>query len=223
LSRSSSIFLVLGCAVLFGAAPSASVASGDYRDCLSSCEASGCGANVGGGCFHICGNLRDPSAENVARISARFREIAEQRTLDAISGSAAIIGIARVGRVTDPGRYGFTAELEFIEQWKSDGSATVVLDGSYQDECEDSWGQIREDQLALFFLEPAKEGKHRISGLGWGRFELSGSSEEALATGDPPLPSPVRATLPDELRRSGGWRAPLSALRAYVDSRLRAR
>lgn len=209
---------LVACLVLFS--PSTAIRA-DYSealsDCKNSCQPSGCGSRVGGGCSHICGNLIDSSEQNLRRMGTRFREIAAERTLDEVTRRASIIGIARVREVSVSQPDDVTAKLDFIELWKSNQTSQgIVLDLRPRDSCDRTWYEVREGKLAIFFLVPDAKGRYRVAGDGWALFEIRDLSTFSVATGDMPLPLPVEATLRKEDHRSGPWHASVNDLRPYV-------
>jgi hypothetical protein len=184
--------------------------------CVLSCIRSGCGANVAGGCFHLCGRLIDPSDENRQQIADEYEEIAGLRTINRLARDASVIGVAQVLRVRRDGYRNQTADLEFSELWKSKIAGRVRLDASLSRQCDHSW--VEENEQAVFFLEEGPTpGLYRIAGLGWGRFPLREVGGKTVVAGlDPPPHTIEYSPSPRELRRVADWTASFSDLRDRI-------
>lgn len=190
--------------------------------CVSLCQASGCGANVGGGCYHLCGRAR-PSARR-AQLQ-RYELLARERTLEHAATASSFVGVLRAHAVREVSLYETVIDATVVSTWAGsapDESVQISLAG--HDYCDPSGYQARPDQDAVAFLVAGQPGSpYKIAGFGWGYLPITESDGEPVVVGWPPPPSNLKHETALDRYRVPTWRASVRELRDAVTRALQSR
>lgn len=187
--------------------------------CVSLCQESGCGANVGGGCYHLCGRVR-PSA--AAAQLERYRTIAESRKLDRAASSSTFVGVVRIREVREVSLHETFIDATLVSTWAgSIADEKIRMSVSGRDHCDPSTyqAQVNHEVVALLVAQ-GPDSPYKVAGFGWGLFPVVTSQSQKSAVGYPPSPKGLRHTTEVNRYRVPTWHAPIEDLRTAI---LRAR